>query len=207
MRRDGEIAVGSTVPSSADQQRDADADDGYDRHRRILERMQEEHVLLRHALGQGGADIVLLQHFEHGGPRNAGDQRDIDQAQRDRGQDEVPQPGPEAFGDRRVALHRQPVELQREDPRKQVADDEDRHGEAQHRETHRRLVDPASGLPGRDDAHRHGDYHREDQRQHHQRDGGLDGWEMSCVTGREVKIEVPRSPCSTRHDHSPKRMR
>jgi hypothetical protein len=32
-------------------------------------------------------------------------------------------------------------------------------------------------------------------------------WAMSCVTGRLVKIEVPRSPWITRNDHSAKRTR
>ena len=43
---------------------------------------------------------------------------------------------PEAFAQRLVALHRQPVELDREDVDQHVADDEHRHREAQHREAH-----------------------------------------------------------------------
>ena len=95
------------------------------------------------ALGARGADVVLLQHLEHGRARDAGDQRDVDEAERDRGQDQVLEPRPEAPGDRRVALHRQPVELEREDVGQQVADDEHRHREAEHGERHHGAVDPA----------------------------------------------------------------
>ena len=41
------------------------------------------------ALGPRRADVVLLQHLEHGRAGDAGDQRDVDAAERDRRQDQV----------------------------------------------------------------------------------------------------------------------
>ncbi len=66
-----------------------DADHGDDRQRCVLEGVHEQDAALPHALGAGGADIVLLQHLEHGGARDAGDQRDVDAAERDGGQNQV----------------------------------------------------------------------------------------------------------------------
>ena len=76
--------------------------------------------------------------------------------------------------DRVEALHRQPVELQREDVGEQVADHEDRRGEAEHREHHHPAIDPGAVLPGRHHAQRDGDYDREDNGEHHQRQRRLD---------------------------------
>ena len=36
---------------------------------------------------------------------------------------------------------------------------------------------------------------------------GSTRWPMSCITGRLVKIEMPRSPCSTDQTQVPKRTR
>ncbi len=44
--------------------------------------MNEQDVALPEALGAGGADIILLQHLEHGGAGDARDQRDVDAAER-----------------------------------------------------------------------------------------------------------------------------
>ena len=145
--RDGEHALGHH--RAADQERDADADDGHDRHRGVLQRMQEQDRRLAEALGPRGADVVLAQHLEHGRARDARDQRDVDAAERDRRQDQVLEPGPQPLGERRVALHRQPVELEREDIGEEVGDHEHRHREAEHRERHDQPVDPGAGLPGR----------------------------------------------------------
>ena len=55
----------------------------------VLERVDEQDAALPQALGAGGADIVLLQHLEHGGAGDARDQRDVDAAERDGRQDQV----------------------------------------------------------------------------------------------------------------------
>ena len=163
--------------------------------------MQVEHVVLGEPLGAGRADVVLLQNLEHGRTGDARDQRDIDRAERDRRQDQVLEPGPDPLGDRRVALHRHPVELEREDVGEQVADHEDRDREAEDRETDNGAVDPGSGLPGCDHAERHGDHHREDQRQHHQRQGRLDpqgdqlrNRQRGEDRGAEIALQHPEEP-------------
>ncbi len=168
----GEYALGDH--GAADQERDADADDRHDRHRGILERMHEQDAALADALGARGADVVLLQHLEHRRAGDAGDQRDVDAAERDRGQDQVFEPRPDPFRDRRIALDRQPFELEREHVGEQVADHEHRHREAEHGERHDAAVDPGAGLPGREHTDRHGDRHRQDQRDQHQRQRRLE---------------------------------
>ena len=62
----------------------------------VLQRMQEQDAHLRRRPWARGADIILLQHFQHRGAGDARDQRDIDKAERDRGQDQVLEPRPEA---------------------------------------------------------------------------------------------------------------
>ena len=65
----------------------------------------------RQSLGVGGADVVLRQHLQHRGARDAGDQRHVGDAERQRRQDQALGPRPQPLGDRPVALHRQPAEL------------------------------------------------------------------------------------------------
>ncbi len=51
---------------------------GEERHQRVPERMAVDDQPLAHALGAGGADVVLLQHLQHvgaGEPRDIGDRR------------------------------------------------------------------------------------------------------------------------------------
>ncbi len=73
--------------------------------------MKEEDLRLADALGACGADIVLSEHVEHRTACDAGDERNIDKAKRDGGQDQVLKPWPEPFGQGCIALHRQPGEL------------------------------------------------------------------------------------------------
>ena len=49
------------------------------------------------ALGARGADVVLAQHLEHAGARDARDQRDVDHRQRERRQDQPLQTAAEAL--------------------------------------------------------------------------------------------------------------
>src|SRR3546814_11583936 len=55
-----------------------------------------------------------------------------------------------------------------------VADDEDRKGEAEDTEPHDRAVDQGSGAPGRQDAERKGQEDRDNRRGHGEGDGRLD---------------------------------
>src|SRR5262249_1445289 len=110
--RDREHSLGND--GAPDQQRHADADHSDDRRGGGLERGDEQAAALADALGAGGADIVLLQRLQHGGAGGTGDQRDVDAAEGERWQDQVFNPRRNAFRERRVTLHRQPIELQRE---------------------------------------------------------------------------------------------
>ena len=55
----------------------------------VLERVPEDDLHARHALGLSGADIVLTQHVQHGGTGESGDIRGGVQRQRDDGQDQA----------------------------------------------------------------------------------------------------------------------
>ena len=155
------------------------------------------------ALGARGADVVLLQHLEHRRAGDARDQRDIDAAERDRGQDQVLAATAKGLADRRVALHRQPFELQREHVGQQIADHEDRHREAEHRERHDGAVDPGAGLPRREHADRHRDRIASMSVTTISDSVGSMRCAIMAVTGRLVKIDVPRSPCRICHTQSP----
>jgi hypothetical protein len=55
--------------------------------------VQEQDGALAHTLGARRADVVLLQDLQHGRAGDAGDQRDVDRAERDGRQDQVLEPG------------------------------------------------------------------------------------------------------------------
>ena len=153
--RNGEDAFGDD--HAADQQRDAEPDHGDDRHGGVLQRVLEQHLDLDLSLGARGADVVLAHHVEHAGARHARDQRDVDDRERDRGQDQALQEAAEAVADALIALHRNPVELDREQVDQRIADHEHRHREAEHREAHHDLVDDGALLVGGEHAERHRD--------------------------------------------------
>ena len=132
--------------------------------------MPEEHDPLLHALGACGPDVILAQHLQQARPGHARDQRDIDRRERQAWQDRAGEELAEVLRRRRISLHRQPAQVDGEELDQHVADDEDRHGKAQHREAHHRIVDPCAVPPGRDHAHRHGDHDRQEDRQ----DGDVD---------------------------------
>ena len=135
--------------------------------------MEKQDCAAADALGLGRADVVLAEHLQHRGAGDAGDQRDIHPAQRDRRQHQVVEPRSETAGDWRVALHREPFELQREHIRQHVAHDEHGDREPEHGENHDDPVDPGAVVPGRQHAHwdRYAD--GQDQCQNHQRDRRL----------------------------------
>ena len=93
-------------------------------------------------------------------------------AQRHSGQDQVAQERPQPVADRGEALHRQPVELQREHIGQQIADHEHRHGEAEHRQHHHRRGrsrSRASMPPARRAGSRHHDGEHDGQDHQRQR--------------------------------------
>ena len=157
---------------AAEQRGDADADDGDDRHRGILQRMANDDAPRRDALGGGSADVILGQHFEQARPGDAGEQRGIEHRQRQARKDEAVKAGQEARRKRHVALRRKPSQPQREDIDQQEGDDEDRRREAEHRESHDGPVEAAARLHRRDRPQRQGDEQRHDdrdQRKHRRR--------------------------------------
>ena len=151
------------------------------------------------ALGARGADVVLLQHLEHGRARDARDQRDIDAAERDRRQDQVLEPGPEALRDRRIALHRQPIELRAR--RHRPADSRPRRPAREKPNTAKTMMRRSIQVPAFQAATtpigtataiaRISVTTISDS-------VGSMRCAISSVTGRLVKIEVPRSPCRMR---------
>ena len=146
---------------AADQQRDAEPDDRDDGNRGVPERVPDQDDALGQSLGARGADVVLGEHLDDAGAGHAGDQRDIDHGERQARQHEVDGPIGDIFADAPVALHRQPIELDRENVDQQIADDEHRDREAEHGKTHQAAVEQAAGALGGEHAERHRDQHRE----------------------------------------------
>src|SRR5712691_1037679 len=77
------------------------------------------------------ARAVGPQHLKHAGARDARDQCDVDECQRERRQDQALDEAAEAVGQALVALHRQPREVDSERVHQRVADDERGDGEAE----------------------------------------------------------------------------
>ncbi len=101
--------------------------------------------------------------------------------------------------DAAIALHRQPFELDREQEDQHVGEHEHRHREAEHREApsprdRSRCRPCAAAITPSGTATSTATISV-----HSVSDSvGSTRWPISCVTGRLVKIEVPRSPCSER---------
>src|SRR5580693_5176577 len=159
---------------AADQQRDAAADHGDDRDRRVAQRVADQHLALGKALGLRRADIVLAQHLKHGGAGDAGDESAVDEAEHDARQDEMLDEGREALAEAGVALDRKPVEPDREAEDGDIGEDEGRHGESQHGYDHDETIDPAPDLRRRDDAQGNGEAQGNDESNYRQRHGRSD---------------------------------
>ena len=72
---------------AAQHEAELEPDHGDDRQPGIAQRMADDHVALREALGAGGADKVLAEHLQHGGahePRIARDREEGDRERRHR---------------------------------------------------------------------------------------------------------------------------
>ena len=161
------------------------------------------------ALGVGGADVVLRQHLQHRGARDAGDQRHVGDAERHRRQDQALDERPEALADRPVALHRQPAALARRRSRS-----------ARSRRTNTGMAKPSTAKPmtrrstslrafqAASDADRNGERHGDEQRRQRQRQGRLEplgdqpaspaGWRRSRCRGRPAAGRQSQTTnCST----------
>ena len=95
-----------------------------------------------------------------------------------------------------IALHRQQLELEREDEDQHVADHEDRHREAGDRDDHHQPVDPAARRATRRArrAARRASTASTMVTSVSATVGSI-RWAIISATGRLVKIEMPRSPC------------
>src|SRR5690606_19667595 len=186
---------------AADQQRDAHAHHGGDRHGGVAQRVPQQDAGFAEPLGARGADEVLAHDLDDAGARDAGDQRHIDGGQRQGRQDQAVQERPEAARQRRVALHLEPVQLDGEGPDEHVGGDEDRHREAQHREAHHQAVEQAPLAPRGQDAERNGDDQREQQRQRRQAERGFETLAYQLADrhpgherGADVALQQPAGP-------------
>ena len=118
------------------------ARDGDDRDQRVLQRVAEIDGAVLQAAGAGEADVVGPQHLQHLGPHEPHDERHLEQAERDGGQDERAQArrgqeaGRPAADPHHVAAPEggQPAELLGEDVDQQDADQEGRQRDADERD-------------------------------------------------------------------------
>ena len=91
------------------QQRERDAHHGHHRDQGVGEGVDEDQARLQQPLGAGDLHVLGLQHLEHRGADHARHDRGERRADRDRGQDQVREPGPEALG--RAAHSRSPAAI------------------------------------------------------------------------------------------------
>ena len=127
-----------------------------------------------HALGVGGADVVLAEHLEHARAHHARGEGHLDEAERDRGQDHVAEERPEAVAERPELAHGQPAQLDAEREHQEQAEPEGRDREAGQRQRHRRLVEPGVRAQRGEQAERDGERDGEDLRRDRQRDRRLE---------------------------------
>jgi hypothetical protein len=159
-----------------DDRAELQAGDRDDRHERVLQCVAEMHRAVGKAARAGELDVVGAQHFQHLGAHEALDQRHLEQAERDRRQDQRLQAGrreepgaPPAERDRLAAAERgHPAEQHREHEDQQDADEERRQRNADQRYREQHLRKPGISSQCRIDAHRDSGNHceqRGDERQ------------------------------------------
>ena len=112
--------------------------------------------------------------------------------------------------ERMEPLHRQPVELQREQIRQHVAHHEDRHGKAEHRQRHHRTVDPGAVLPRRQHTQRDCDDDGKHYRQNHQRQRRFDALrdhvadrQVGEDRGAKIAVHDLPEPLAEPHEERP----
>src|ERR1044072_479206 len=161
--RPGEHRLGDD--GEGDQAAELQAGHGDHRHQRVLQRMAEIDGAVGEAAGARELDVIGTHHLEHLGAHQAHEQGELEQAERDRGQDQRLQPGDrEEVGGPPADLHGlaapergQPVQVDREDQDQQDADQEGGERDADQRH---RLEQPARPVPGIEagiDPHRNAD--------------------------------------------------
>ena len=106
---------------AGDQRLDVEADDGDDRQHGIAQRVLVDDGALAQSLGAGEDDVFEPQHLQHVGARQPGDQRQVEERERDGGQHQVVRDverraeRAEIVAQRQHALRGKPAELVGED--------------------------------------------------------------------------------------------
>jgi hypothetical protein len=177
---------------AAQQRSDLEPDHGDDRDQGVAERVHGDDAHRTQALGARGADIVVAQHLQHRGTRHAGDDRQGDRAEHDRGQDQMAERRDEGAllireqrvdqqepgyrldveHQRQPARYRRPAERHREQHDGEEAPPEDRHRVAGERDRHHRMVESGAALGGGEDAGRKAQDQREQDRREREFEGG-----------------------------------
>ena len=166
---DVEHLLGDDQP--ADQERELEADDGDDGQQRVAQGMAAHDEPGPHALGAGGADIVLAHHLEQRGTHHARRHGGIAVADRGGRPDRDRQVGDRVLPERHIADLGQPIEQRQQRQNDQHAEPERGYGQARDRDHPHRVVDPGVAVERRDGAERDGDQHGD----HARHDGDLEG--------------------------------
>ena len=123
--------------------------------------MTPHDLALRQTLGAGGLDVVGAEHIQHAGAHQSGDRRQGAQAQRKRRQQRVLEGAPAL---NREDVHAQRLaQLQAQEILEHSAQDEARHGNADHRNEHGQGVHHGAALDRRNGAQQNADDGRKDQ--------------------------------------------
>ena len=181
------------------------ADDGHDRHQRVLQRMAEMDGAVGQPARAGELDVVGAQHFEHLRAHQPHDQRELEDGERHRRQDDVmPALGREQAGGPPAELHGvaaaeagEPAEQHGEHQDQQDADQEGGQRHAQQGDRQEHLAQEAAAPQRRIHAHGNADQ----QRQRARRPGPVPAWPGKRSPIRRETLAPwrrlrPNSPCA-----------
>ena len=94
--------------TAADERTEIEAEHGDEGDQRCPQTMMQQHPALAYALGTGGADEILLHHFDQACPQHAAVEADIERREREPGDYQRLEPAPGILGQRDVAERRNP---------------------------------------------------------------------------------------------------
>ena len=144
--------------------------------------MPDQHALLGQALGARGPDKVLALDLQHVRAQHSGVEADVQDRQRDPGENQALEPQHRALGELVIAQRRHPAEhgLVQAALGNQVAhlaEPEHRAGNPDQRQDHQDGVVERAAQPGGRHAHHDGHHDPDDRRPENQRQGGRRGGE------------------------------
>ena len=151
------------------QEGELQAEDGQHRDHRVAQRVAPQHRAPRHALGAGGADIVLAEHFEQCRARDTREDRRLRQRQRDGRQDQRLEGRPGAGAPAGKAAGRHQPQPHGEDIDQEQREPEIGDRDAELRDAHGQRIAGAAAPLGRKDADGDGDRRRQHERHQRQR--------------------------------------